>query len=220
VLWHDADVVVVDKPAGLPCHPLDPGEVDAVVHRLLGRFPEIATASPEPREGGLVHRLDTDTSGCLAVARHRAAWQALRDGFDAADKTYLAVVAGDAGALDGVVITDGIAHDRADRRRMVVDAAGQPCATAVAVVGVGQGHDGVVSLVRLGLRGGRRHQLRVHLAARGHPLVGDDLYGGPDAARVMLHAWRLTLPGRAMVTAPLPDDIRAVLDDAGIVTPT
>lgn len=224
VLFHDDDVVVVDKPAGLACHPLDPGEADSVVHRLVGRFPGIADASPEAREGGLVHRLDTETSGCLAVARHRGAWQALRDGFDGAEKTYLAVVVGDARALDGTVITDGIAHDRGDRRRMVVDAAGQPCATAVAVLGVGQGEHGVVSLVRLGLRGGRRHQLRVHLASRGHALVGDTLYGGPGApdgraARVLLHAWRLVLPGRAAITAPMPLDLGAALVDAGIATP-
>lgn len=217
VLWTDNDVVIVDKPAGLPCHPLDPGEADSVVHRLLARFPGIAVASPEPREGGLVHRLDTDTSGGLAIARHRAAWHALRDAFDAVDKTYLALVAGDARALDGVVVADGIAHDRTDRRRMIVDDAGQPCTTVVAVVGVGHGLPGVVSLVRLGLRGGRRHQLRVHLAARGHPIVGDTLYGGPGPGRTLLHAWRLTLPGRTAVTAPLPDDLRAALAGAGIV---
>jgi 23S rRNA pseudouridine1911/1915/1917 synthase len=219
VLSLDDDVIVVDKPAGLPCHPLDPGEADSVVHRIVGRFPEVATASPEAREGGLVHRLDTDTSGCLAVARHRTAWQALRDGVDAADKTYLAVVAGDARALDGRCIDAPIGHDRRDRRRMVVDDAGQDCITTVAVVGVGQGHEGPVSLVQLGLRGGRRHQLRVHLAHAGHPLVGDVLYGGPPATRTLLHAWRLTLPGQAAVVAPVPDDIRATLVDAGIAMP-
>jgi 23S rRNA pseudouridine1911/1915/1917 synthase len=219
VLWHDDDVVIVDKPAGLPCHPVDPGEADSVVHRLIGSFPEIATASTTPREGGLIHRLDTGTSGCLAAARHRAAWVALRDGIDDARKTYLAVVAGDAAALDGAVIRDPIAHDRQDRRRMITADDGQPCRTDVAVLGVGQGRDGVVSLVRLELQGGRRHQLRVHLASRQHPLVGDALYGGPGGPWPMLHAWRLTLLGRSTVVAPLPATFRNCLAAAAIPPP-
>jgi 23S rRNA pseudouridine1911/1915/1917 synthase len=219
VLWHDDDVLIVDKPAGLPCHPMDPGEADSVVHRLVGRHPGIAMASTTPREGGLIHRLDTGTSGCLAVARHRDAWLTLRHGIDDARKTYLAVVVGDAAALDGTVITDGIAHDHSDRRRMTVDPAGQPCRTDVAVLGVGQGQDGVVSLVQLGLQGGRRHQLRLHLASRQHPLVGDDLYGGPGGPWALLHAWQLTLPGRPTVTAPLPAAFVAGLNAAAIVPP-
>jgi len=151
--------------------------------------------------------------------RSHAAWQALRDGVDTADKTYLAVVIGDARALDGRRLEAPIGHDRQDRRRMVVDDGGQPCATTVGVVGVGQGPGGPISLVRLGLRGGRRHQLRVHLAHAGHPLVGDVLYGGPPSSRTLLHAKRLTLPGRATVEAPLPDDVRAALVDAGIAPP-
>lgn len=228
VLWFDEDVAVVDKPAGLPCHPIDPGEADSVVHRLMARFPEVATASPDAREGGLVHRLDTGTSGCLAVARSREAWRSLRAAVDDADKTYLALVAGAPLALDGTVLVDRIAHDRTDRRRMTVvpdgadhdDDVGQ---TGVVVLGRGR-LDGVeVGLVRLALHGGRRHQLRVQLASRGHPLVGDQLYGGPlvgDASGPLLHAWRLALPGKPPVTAGLPGPFRAALEAAGVAIPT
>ncbi len=197
VLFHDDDLLIVDKPAGVACHPIVPGEGNTVVDSVVVDWPEIAAASLEPRDAGLVHRLDTGTSGCLAIARHRAAWDQLRDAVATANKTYLAIVAGQP---TDRVIDDAISHDRADRRRMRVDApGGQPASTAVSVLSVGA----EASLVRLGLSGGRRHQLRVHLAAIGHPLVGDDLYAGGDGP-FFLHAWRLGLAGRPTVEAPVP----------------
>jgi 23S rRNA pseudouridine1911/1915/1917 synthase len=220
VLHEDADVVIVDKPAGLVCHPLTPNEADSVLHRLVARFPETATASPDPREGGLVHRLDSTTSGCLAVARSTTAWTALRAAIDDADKVYLALVAGDARALHGQTLVTPVDHDRRDRRRMCVVAEGQACATSIAVLDVGEAPSpGRVSLVRLGLSGGRRHQLRVHLSHAGHPIVGDALYGGPPWARVALHAWRLRLPGRAVVEAPVPDELRKLCSVTSLVVP-
>ena len=203
-----ANVVVVDKPAGLPCHPLVPGEGDSVVHRLVGRFPEIAGAGADPREGGLLHRLDTGTSGCLAVARDRSTWQALRAGLEGASKTYLAVVVGT--VPPSFFIDDAIGHDRGDRRRMVLDQDGAPCRTTARCLGQGQlataNGPVPVSLVRLELSGGRRHQLRVHLQSRGHPLLGDTLYGGPavDGDGFFLHAVSLGLPGYPVVRAPVP----------------
>jgi len=230
-----ADVVVVNKLAGLPCHPLVPGEGDSVVHRLVGRFPDIGTASVDPREGGLLHRLDTGTSGCLAVARDRVTWETLRAAFDGATKTYLAIVVGAVGAVGAdLVIDTPIGHDRGDRRRMIVDPDGAPCRTTVHVLGRGRlpTFDGAVdvSLVRLGLSGGRRHQLRVHLQSRGHPLLGDTLYGGAvsdavidpisdavgdDGGGFFLHAVSLALPGHPLVHAPLPTRWRATLAAAG-----
>jgi 23S rRNA pseudouridine1911/1915/1917 synthase len=220
VLHADTDVVVVDKPAGLVCHPMAPDEDDSVLHRLIARFPETATASPNPREGGLVHRLDTTTSGCLAVARSTTSWAALRAAIDDADKVYLSVVAGDARAIDGHTLVAPIDHDRRDRRRMAVCADGQACATSIAVLDVGEApRFGRISLVRLGLSGGRRHQLRVHLAHAGHPIVGDALYGGPPWARVALHAWRLRLPGRVVVEAPVADELRQLCSATSLVVP-
>lgn len=197
ILFVDDAVIVVDKPADVPCHPIVPGEGNTVVDRVVVDFPETATASLEPREAGLVHRLDTGTSGCLAIARHRAAWDALRDAVGTAEKTYLAIVTG---APTDTMIDTAISHDRTDRRRMRVDASGgQPAETRVRVLAVGES----TSLVRLELSGGRRHQLRVHLASIGHPLVGDDLYAGGDGP-FFLHAWRLGIAGRPVVQAPVP----------------
>ena len=197
VLFVDDDLLMVDKPAGVACHPLVPGEGDTVVDSVVVDWPEIATASLEPREAGLVHRLDTGTSGCLAVARHRRAWDVLREAIPSASKTYLAIVAG---VPVDQTVSLAISHDQDDRRRMRVDHAGGQIAQTVCIV-LSAGAE--ASLVRLELSGGRRHQLRVHMAAIGHPLAGDDLYAGGEAP-FFLHAWRLGLAGRPIVTAAVP----------------
>lgn len=212
VLFHDDDLLIVDKPAGIACHPLVPDEGNTVVDSVVVDWPEIATAALEPREAGLVHRLDTGTSGCLAIARHRRAWDTLRDAIPAATKTYLAIVAGTPTAQ---TIGLPISHDQTDRRRMRVDAAGgQHAETRVSVVSAGA----TASVVRLELSGGRRHQLRVHLAAIGHPLIGDDLYAGGDSP-FYLHAWVLGLAGRPLVTAPVPSAFAARAASLGLRLP-
>lgn len=204
VVHIESDLVIVDKPAGMPCHPLVPGEGGTVVDALAALFPEIERASPEaPREAGLVHRLDTGTSGCLAVARTEDAWRTLRAavGSDDADKGYLALVEGVLAASH--TITAPIAHESADTRRMRCDPDGRAATSEVRP----RAHSADATLVELVLRGGRRHQLRVHLASIGHPIVGDELYGAPARAGVvwpLLHARSLTLPGRPPVVAPAP----------------
>jgi 23S rRNA pseudouridine1911/1915/1917 synthase len=218
ILLEDAHVLVVDKPAGMPSHPLVPGEGGTAVDALVARHPEIASSSDDPREGGLVHRLDTGTSGCLAVARDRETWRALRDAFakNLVDKTYLALVHG---VVDGPVVVDGfLAHDPADPRRVVTAPAGQPATTTATPLATAADH----SLVSVRVDGGRRHQVRVHLAAAGHPLVGDVLYGAPaadDAPWHLLHADALTLPGHARATAPLPPAFRTAARARGLVLP-
>jgi 23S rRNA pseudouridine1911/1915/1917 synthase len=221
VLYQDAGVIIVDKPAGVPSHPLLPGEGGTVVDKLAVRYPEIAAASDEAREAGLVHRLDTGTSGCLAVARDRESWRALRAAFSqgAVDKGYRALVHG---RVQGPLEIDGaIAHDPADARRMVIAPGGLaagpgPAVTTVAPLLVGPAH----TLVSVTAAGGRRHQVRVHLASAGHPLVGDVLYGAPEAGDVpwhLLHAASLGLPGRPVVHAPLPAPFRAACEARGLV---
>ena len=204
VLLLEAELMVADKPAGIPCHPLVPGEGGTVVDALAALHPEIEAASPEePREAGLAHRLDTGTSGCLVVARTPDAWRALRAAFssDEVEKRYLALVEG---ALEGAtVVASPIAHDPADARRMRADPSGRPARSEIRPVHVGA----LASLVEVTMHGGRRHQVRVHLATLGHPIVGDTLYGAAaadDAPAPLLHARALALPGRALVTAPLP----------------
>lgn len=228
VLYEDEGVVVVDKPAGVPSHPLVPGEGGTLVDLLAATHPEIAGASDDAREGGLVHRLDTGTSGCLAVARHRDSWRALRAAFasGAVVKGYLALVEGAWGPLELRTTTAPLAHDSGDPRRMVARAAprgddgddAQQARTSARVVARGPAH----ALVAVEAEGGRRHQVRVHLAHLGHPLVGDTLYGAPpssDAPWHLLHAHALLLPGRPRVTAPVPAGLREAARVRGVVVP-
>lgn len=191
VLYVDDDVVVCNKPAGIPSHPLRAGELGTAASALLGRYPECAAASEHPREGGLCHRLDIFTSGALLAARTPAAWQALRTAFQngLVDKEYLALVQGvplgDKGQVSQPLLP---APGRADK--MIV--AEQPdqtyskdaldAETAFEALRRGSGQ----SLLRVRAHTGRRHQVRAHLAYLGLPLVGDVLYGGPALSEELL----------------------------------
>src|SRR4029077_10968936 len=118
IVHADASVVLADKPAGMPSHPLKPGETGTAANALVGRFPELAQVGPSPREGGLVHRLDTDTSGLLLAARTDGAHAQLRAQFTArtVEKGYLAFVAGELHA--GGEIALPLAHDPHDTRKV------------------------------------------------------------------------------------------------------
>ena len=218
VLHEDDAVVALDKPGGMPGHALDPRQRGTAAAFLLARYPEMAGVG-DPLAPGLVHRLDSGTSGLLVAARARAAHRALRAALRAraVEKRYLAWVAGDASALDGARVALPLAHDSRDRRRMVPAAAGMrawPAETSVMVVSTGRAR----SLVEATIRTGVTHQVRVHLAARGHPVLGDFLYGGAPAGlppgRHALHAARMTFPhpadGRPLnLRAPLPAELAA-----------
>jgi 23S rRNA pseudouridine1911/1915/1917 synthase len=225
VAFADEEVIVVDKPAGVPCHPLERGEGGTLVDAVAARYPDVADASADAREGGLVHRLDTGTSGLVAVARTRAAHAALRAAIAAAEveREYLALVAG---RLDEDLILDQpIAHDPRDARRMVcardgVEVRGEPRAATTFVDPVALGED--CALVCARIEGGRRHQVRVHLAEAGYPLLGDALYGGPPLPGRQghaLHASALRLPGRERLTSPLPGELARAARDAGLEVP-
>ena len=219
VLHEDDALVALDKPGGIPGHALDPRQRGTAAAFLLARYPEMADVG-DPLAPGLVHRLDSGTSGLLVAARTRAAHCALRAALRAraVEKRYLAWVAGDASALDGARVALPLAHDPRDRRRMVPAAAGMrawPAETSVMVVSTGRAR----SLVEATIRTGVTHQVRVHLAARGHPVLGDVLYGGAPAGlprgRHALHAAGLTLPhptdGRPLsLSALLPADLAAL----------
>ena len=207
ILQETADVVVVDKPAGVACHPLVPGEGNTMADAVVAAFPEVQFAAIEEREAGLLHRLDTGTSGCLAFARSREAWTRLRASFDLVDKTYLAIVQG---ACAAAVVDEPIGQS--DAKRMKIDPAGKPAKTVVTP----SSSSSSSSLVRLELHGGRRHQLRVHLAHLGNPLVGDALYGTGDG--FFLHAWKLGVAG-VVVEAPLPARFLTELARLGLKAP-
>jgi 23S rRNA pseudouridine1911/1915/1917 synthase len=230
VLHADASLVVVDKPPGIPTHPLRAGERGTLAGALVARFPECARAGADPREAGFAHRLDGDTSGCLVAARTAEAWRALRRAFHegAARKEYLALVVGDVVAAGGS--DRPLRHDRSDRRRVVVESdlgdqseEARPASTRWAPLGRGGGF----TLLQVTAKTGRMHQVRAHLAHAGYPIVGDPLYGGPpappEAPGHFLHAARLRLPhpdgGTLDVSAPLPPARRALLERLGIPIP-
>jgi 23S rRNA pseudouridine1911/1915/1917 synthase len=208
VLLIDEAFVAVDKPAGVPSHPQAVGETGTVANGIAARFPECATAAPDPREGGLVHRLDTGTSGVLVAARTAAAWASLRAALSGAgcEKTYLAEVVG-APAGSG---ESNAPIGRVGRRgaRVRVDGGGRnplPAHTSWEVIE----RRTETTLMRVRLTKGRTHQVRAHLAAAGHSIVGDDLYGdGVGELRLHAATVRFAHPadGREiLIEAPPPD---------------
>ena len=219
VLHEDAALVFVDKPAGVPSHPLRPGETGTVANALIARFPECEQASLDPREGGLCHRLDIDTSGVLMAARSRDAWQRMREAFGGreVDKRYLALVTGpiaDEGEIDLPLRHHPRHPDRVEPAADGVDA--RPAHSEFKVLS----REGEYSLVEVRIHTGVLHQVRAHLAAIGAPLVGDALYGGrpePGLSRFFLHARALGVvhPGtgaKLEVQSPLPPELLAVLE--------
>jgi 23S rRNA pseudouridine1911/1915/1917 synthase len=214
VVYEDPQLVVVDKPAGMVVHPAAGHRTATLVHALLGLGGTWSAASGELRPG-IVHRLDRDTSGLIAAARTDAAHRSLAA--QLADRTmyrtYLAIVRGavkePAGTLEGAIGR----HPR-DRKRMAVVARGRHSKTHFEVKERLHG----CTLLRCRLETGRTHQIRVHLAAFGHPVAGDRVYGGgTEPGRPMLHAWQLRfrhpVDGREMqFEAPPPADFLAFLE--------
>lgn len=192
VIYEDEDLVVINKPVGMVVHPA-PGHLSGtLVHALLGRGGPWSAAGGETRPG-IVHRLDKGTSGLVVVARNDSSHRALSSQLSdrTLSRTYLAIVRGrlktDAGELEGP-----IGRHPKDRKRMAIVAAGRFARTRYQVVEKRRTH----TLLRCDLDTGRTHQIRVHLAALGHPVAGDAEYGGRgpgEPERPMLHAWRLRL---------------------------
>ncbi len=224
VLFKDRALLVINKPAGLVVHPGAGNARHTLQNALLGLDPNLARV---PR-AGLVHRLDKDTSGLLVVARTPEAHTALVAAMAAREITreYLAVCTGV--MTGGGTIDEPIGRHRTQRTRMAVRADGRPSVTHYRVVRRFRAH----TLVRVTLETGRTHQIRVHLAHAGYPIVGDPVYGGrrrlpPGATaalaaalqgfpRQALHAARLKLAhpvsGKLLEwEAPLPQDLQGLL---------
>jgi 23S rRNA pseudouridine1911/1915/1917 synthase len=221
VLYEDADMIVIDKPAGMTTHPASGQNSGTLVNALLGRADASAYGSVAgPDRPGIVHRLDRDTSGLLIVARTDRAQQALMDQLRARriKKTYLGLVQGSPPAEVGRIEAP-IGRDPHRPTRMAVVATGRPSTTGYRVR---ERFDGW-ALLELDLVTGRTHQLRVHLASIGHPIAGDPVYAsgparrGPSGlGRMFLHSWRLELASPSAerlirVEAGLPDELEAVL---------
>lgn len=218
VLHEDAARVFVDKPAGMPVHPLQAGETGTVANRLVARFPEVVDASEDPREAGLVHRLDIETSGVLLAARDREAWTKLRAEFSGgggARKMYLALVNGPI-ADDGEIDVPLVQHGDHVRPALSTDESARPAESRFRVLE----RFGMDALVEVQILTGVMHQVRAHLAGIGAPIVGDALYGGraePGLSRFFLHAASLEVsyPTPVKVSSPLPSELQAVLDRKG-----
>jgi 23S rRNA pseudouridine1911/1915/1917 synthase len=224
VLFEDADLVAVAKPAGAPSQSLQPGETGSVASALVARYPECASASEDPREGGLGHRLDRDTTGVLLAARSRDSWHRLRAALSdgRCEKLYLAEVMGVPFAPSpSPFVTPGLRAGswlidapigRTGRRGARVNVGGgrQPLQARTEVTVIELRRD--TMLIEARLSRGRAHQVRAHLAHAGHPVVGDDVYGPETSKAVValrLHALAVNLmhpmTGAALrVEAPAP----------------
>jgi 23S rRNA pseudouridine1911/1915/1917 synthase len=219
VLYEDDALLVVDKPAGTVVHPGSGQTRGTLVAGLLHRYPDLMGVGTADR-WGLVHRLDKDTSGAILVARTDAVFAALTTDLRRRriERTYTALVEGVMGAATGTIEAP-IGRDPLRPTRRAVTHTGKPSRTHYEVIRNVEGSD--VSLLAVSLETGRTHQIRVHMAAIGHPVVGDLTYGAArkdlGAPRTFLHAARLDLThpvtGEPLgVEAPLPGDLVEVLE--------
>jgi 23S rRNA pseudouridine1911/1915/1917 synthase len=230
ILYEDADLVVVNKPAGMVVHPAAGHSSGTLVNALLHHVDDLSGVGGELRPG-IVHRLDKGTSGVMVVAKHDAAHEALAAQFHDrhVEKEYVALVWGVVQA--GRRIDLPIGRDPNDRQKM--SARARRARSAVTRITKAE-HLRGVTLCQVAIHTGRTHQIRVHLSAIGHPVVGDATYGGVKARvaqdlrpllrldRPFLHAARLAFThptdGRAMsFEAPLPADLQGVLDELRVL---
>ncbi|MBI4883923.1 MAG: RluA family pseudouridine synthase [Actinobacteria bacterium] len=218
VVYSDDDLIIIDKPAGLVVHPGAGNPTGTLVNGLLARYPAIATVG-ESHRPGIVHRLDVGTSGLLAVARTQRAYDALVAALSAHDvgRVYRALVWGHPANQNGLIDAP-IGRDIRDPMRMAVVVAGKAARTRYRVLREYIAPAEAAAL-ECRLETGRTHQIRVHLAAIGHPVIGDAAYGGVRSAigspRPFLHAAALELKhpvtGVALeFVSELPADLAAV----------
>jgi 23S rRNA pseudouridine1911/1915/1917 synthase len=238
VLHEDDHILVLDKPPGLVVHPAVGHRDGTLVNALLHRSKDWAGPADRP---GLVHRLDKDTSGVLVIAKTETAMAKLGKAMKerCIEKEYLAVVYGKAPLRKGR-IEFKIRRDPADRKRMAASTSeGRDAATLYEILSESSGSLSGLTLLNCRLVTGRTHQIRVHLKTMNLPIVGDPVYGSPrwkgikdetlrelcrTFPRQALHAWRLGIrhpaTGETMTfTAPVPADVMALLEAAGLAPP-
>jgi 23S rRNA pseudouridine1911/1915/1917 synthase len=212
VLQENAAWVAVDKPAGMAVHPLHGRQTETMLNALLARYPEMDGIGEGGLRSAVVHRLDLPTSGVLLFARTQSAWQELRAAFSEhrVEKLYRAVVHGCFEGEEWVELPLAVTRHRPARVEVVPPEAalsGQHlCATQFRSAEIGDGW----SLVEARPRTGFLHQIRVSLAHLGHPILGDELYGGPLAGRLGLHALRIEALG-CTVESPQPVDFNSLM---------
>jgi len=228
ILYEDADIVVVNKPAGLVVHPAPGHGSGTLVNALLHHCPDLGGIGGQLRPG-IVHRLDKETSGALVAAKNAQAQERLATQFKnrSVQKTYLALVWGDFNGAEGRI---DLPLGRHPTLRKKMSTRSRRPRTAETCWRVKQRFGGA-TLLEVAIHTGRTHQIRVHLAAIGRPVAGDAVYGGKKkkggekpiprllagARRQMLHAWRLSIThpvtGQKMAfEAPLPKDFAGLLE--------
>jgi 23S rRNA pseudouridine1911/1915/1917 synthase len=232
VLLETQTVLVLEKPAGQPTAPLAPGELGTLANAIVARYPELAGLGFSPREPGLLHRLDTETSGIVVAARTAEAFETLSRALkeERLDKRYLLVCSSVDLPESGTIEFPLAPHPKDKRRvyacvhpRDVVRYAPRPATTTYRVLRI----EGTLALVEARAPRASRHQIRAHFAAIDHPLVGDALYGGPEQpglARHALHAYYVAWNGDKTVQAftvcsPMPADMVAIVGEAPTVDP-
>jgi 23S rRNA pseudouridine1911/1915/1917 synthase len=222
VVHEETTFLVIDKPAGMPVHPIDPSETDTVVNGLLAAYPELAAVGPNLLFPAIVHRLDTETSGVMLAARDHRTYDYFRRLFreKRVKKKYTALAC-------GVMHEDGrlehrLIHSASEPHRMLVVGESEPKAMiAITEYSVRENFPRH-TLLDVIIRTGVTHQIRCQLAHVGHPLAGDSLYGskGADAeyeGRLFLHATEISFSDpvtgiERMFTTDLPDDLRRALE--------
>jgi 23S rRNA pseudouridine1911/1915/1917 synthase len=221
LIYEDASLLAINKPAGMAVHPLRPEERGTLANALVARWPELAGIGDQPLMAGVVHRIDTDTSGLVLVARTQAAHDGLRAQFRAQSvcKRYLALVEGRVRGA-GKLVHD-LAHLPSDRGRMVdargLQTPGRPMHAVTIYEPVRR--IGTRSLLEVTIFTGVTHQIRCQLALAGHPIVGDTRYGAqaePGFDRHFLHAASITFKHPATgaeltLSAPIGPDLKALL---------
>jgi 23S rRNA pseudouridine1911/1915/1917 synthase len=227
ILYQDRDVIVVDKPAGMVVHPAAGHSSGTLVNALLHHVTDLSGIGGEKRPG-IVHRLDRGTSGLMVIAKNDAAHEELARQFHdrEVEKEYVALVWGVVQA--GRRIDAPIGRDPGNRKKM--SARARRSREAVTRIVRTEHINPAVTLAQIAIHTGRTHQIRVHLSAIGHPIVGDPLYGGvhrrvPGDVRAVTHlqrpflhaaklAFKHPADGRRMeFTSELPEDLQQVLDD-------
>jgi len=222
IIYEDESLLAVDKPSGLLTHATARGESDTLVSWLLRQRPEIATIGEDPTRPGIVHRLDKETSGLLVVAKTQGAYEELKRLFHdrKIQKHYYALVWGVPRLNQGTIEKEIAAHNGKRRTvevwSQVESAKTRPATTAWKLV---EPFGDSMALLDVAPKTGRTHQIRVHMASMGHPLVCDPLYAGKrecpaELGRLFLHAYSLRIPRQGQlleVDIPMAPDLEAFL---------
>ena len=215
ILYEDEETLVLDKQPGVIVHPREGVREVTLINAVRARYPQVREINDTDR-GGVVHRLDRDTSGVIVFAKSEASQYALKEQWRQRETTkqYLAIVEGRPAPAEGIIDAP-LGPDPADPRRRAVVERGQSARSEYRVL---EQYGDEAALVLVRLYTGRTHQIRVHMQAIGHPVLGDWLYGhaSPYIDRQALHAWRLgvTLASNGAwreFVAPLPEDLRAAI---------